>query len=206
MSENRETAIPANWRLASLPQALTAPEVARLLESFILEGPSARRPTAMVRCALDMGLRTSEVAKLGLADIDWRAGTVTLRRTKSRREDILPLPATTGRVIAEYLRFERPATSNRAVFVRHVAPRDEPIGRDVVHRAVREAYRRAGLPHTRAHALRHTLASRLLERGSSLKEVADVLRHRSLNTTLIYAKLDTQRLVAVALPWPGSAS
>lgn len=85
-------------------------------------------------------------------------------------------------------------------------PRDQPIGVDAVRRVIRDAYRRIGLTHGRAHALRHTLACRLLERGSSLKEVADVLRHRSLNTSLIYAKLDNSRLAAVALPWPGSAA
>ena len=79
-------------------------------------------------------------------------------------------------------------TAHRAVFVRHHAPCDQPIGPDGVRKVIRRAYARAGLPYTRAHLLRHTLASRLLEGGSSLKEVADVLRHRSLNTTLIYAK------------------
>ena len=160
----------------------------------------------MVRCALDLGLRVGEIAKLSLDDIDWHAGTVTLRRTKSRREDILPLPPATGRAIAEYLRFERPASTNRSVFVRHVAPRDVPIGAHAVHRIVRDAYHRIGIAHGRVHALRHTFARQLLERGSSLKEVADVLRHRSLNTSLIYAKLDRRNLSAVALPWPGSVS
>lgn len=197
---------PANWQLASLPKALSGAEVARLVGSLGQGGPSARRADAIVRCALDLGLRSSEVAKLGLDDIDWRAGTVTLRRTKSRREDILPLPEATGRAIADYLRFERPQTANRAVFVRRVAPRDQPIGPDLVRKTIRQAYARAGLPYTRAHLLRHTMASRLLESGSSLKEVADVLRHRSLNTTLIYAKLDSKNLSAVALPWPGCAS
>ena len=78
--------------------------------------------------------------------------------------------------------------------------------RCVTLRVVRQAYARAGLPYTRSHLLRHTMANRLLAGGSSLKEVADVLRHRSLNTTLIYAKLDSRKLVAVALPWPGSAA
>jgi integrase/recombinase XerC len=197
---------PANWQLASLPKALSGAEVERLLGALGHDGPSARRADAIVRCALDLGLRRSEVAKLGLDDIDWRAGTVTLRRTKSRREDILPLPAATGRAIADYLKFERPQTTNRAVFVRHIAPRDQPIGPDVVGKAIRQAYARAGLPYTRAHLLRHTMASRLLEGGSSLKEVADVLRHRSLNTTLIYAKLDSRNLAAVALAWPGCAA
>jgi integrase/recombinase XerC len=197
---------PANWQQASLPKALSNSEVERLLGSLGHGGPSARRADAMVRCAVDLGLRVSEVAKLGLDDIDWRGGTVTLRRTKSRREDVLPLPETTGRAIADYLRFERPPTTNRSVFVRHVAPRDQPIGSDLVRKAIRQAYARAGLPYTRAHLLRHTMASRLLEGGSSLKEVADVLRHRSLNTTLIYAKLDSKNLAAVALPWPGCAA
>jgi site-specific recombinase XerD len=199
-------ASPAHWSLASLPRALKPAEVDRLLGSFTAALPSARRGYAIVRCALDLGLRSSEVAKLTLADIDWRNGTVTLKRTKSRRQDILPLPAATGRALADYVRHDRPATTNPAVFVRHLAPRDLPIGVDAVRRVIRDAYRRIGLTHGRTHALRHTLACRLLEHGSSLKEVADVLRHRSLNTTLIYAKLDNLRLAAVALPWPGSAS
>ena len=106
--------------------------------------------------------------------------------------------------IADYLRYERPSTSNRALFVRCLAPRDAPISADTVCRVIRDAYRRIGLNHGRTHALRHSLARRMVEHGSSIKEVADVLRHRSLNTTLIYAKLDTPRLAAVALPWPGS--
>jgi integrase len=197
---------PAHWSLAALPRALSDAEASRLLSSFVASLPSPRRGYAMVRCALDMGLRCSEVAKLQLADIDWRNGTVTLRRTKSRREDILPLPALAGRALANYLRYERPKTTNPAVFVRRQAPRDQPIGVDAVRRVIKNAYRRIGLTHGRAHALRHTVASRLLRRGGSLKEVADVLRHRSLNTSLIYAKLDQPRLAAVALPWPGSAT
>lgn len=197
---------PANWQLASLPKALSSAEVERLVDSLGGEGPSARRADAMVRCALDLGLRCGEIATLALDDIDWRAGTITLRRTKSRREDILPLLETTGRAIADYLSLERPQTHSRAVFVRRIAPCDQPLGPDCVRKAIRQAYSRAGLPYTRAHLLRHTMASRLLASGSSLKEVADVLRHRSLNTTLIYAKLDSRTLVAVALPWPGGAA
>ena len=199
-------ALPAHWGLASLPRSLTPDEIDRLLASFTSDLPSPRRGYAMVRCALDMGLRASEVAKLSLSDIDWQAGTITLRGTKSRREDVMPLPVTTGQAIAEYLQFERPPTSNPAIFVRCLAPHDFPIGVDAIRRVVRDAYHRIGLTHTRTHALRHTLARQLLEQGSSLKEVADVLRHRSLNTSLIYAKLDSRRLLAVALPWPGSGS
>jgi integrase/recombinase XerC len=197
---------PANWSLSSLPKTLTADEVEQLVASLGQPGRSRRRADAIVRCALDLGLRSGEVARLSLNDIDWRAGTITLRRTKGRREDVLPLPAATGEAIAAYLKHERPRTSNRAVFVRHIAPRDEPVGPDLVRKTIRQAYERAGLPYTRSHLLRHTMANRLLAGGSSLKEVADVLRHRSLNTTMIYAKLDSRRLAEVALPWPGSAA
>jgi integrase len=160
----------------------------------------------MLRCLVDLGLRSSEVVGLRLDDIDWRAGTVRLAKPKSRRVDALPLPRETGRAISDYLVSERPQTASRAVFVRHVAPYDQPIGTGVVQRAVRAAYRRCGLPHTRVHILRHSVASRLLSAGTPLKEIADVLRHRSLDTSAIYTKIDTARLTAVALPWPGSAA
>jgi integrase/recombinase XerC len=196
-------AYPANWQLASLPKSLEPAEVEQLEAALGHSGPSMLRADAMVRCMLDLGLRGGEVARLSLDDIDWDHGTITLRRTKGRREDVMPLPEATGQAIAAYLRDERPKTQHRMVFARHMTPRDQPIGPDLVRKTIRQAYARAGLPHTRSHLLRHTMAGRLLAGGSSLKEVADVLRHRSLNTTLIYAKLDSGRLVEVALPWPG---
>lgn len=197
-------AAPAHWRLATLPQTLSPTEVARLLDAFPPELPSHLRGYAMVRCLVDLGLRECEVVNLELDDIDWEAGTLRIRRGKSLRVDVLPLPQTTGRAIAAYLRSERPTTVNRRVFVRHVAPTDEPIRPDVVRNTVRLAYRRSGLPYTRVHILRHTLASRVLETGGTLKEVADMLRHRDLDTSMIYAKVDIGRLAAVAMPWPGS--
>jgi site-specific recombinase XerD len=199
-------AYPANWVLSSLPKTLTDVEVAQLVGSLNKPCRAMRRACAIVRCALDLGLRSIEVAQLSLDDIDWHAGAITLRHTKGRRVDILPLPVVTGEAIARYLELERPKTSNRAIFVRNVAPRDAPIGPDLIRITIRQAYARAGLPYTRSHLLRHTMANRLLASGSSLKEVADVLRHRSLNTTMIYAKLDSRSLSAVAMPWPGSVS
>jgi integrase len=197
-------ASPANWRLAPLPQTLTPSEVQRLLDAFPPGLPSRLRCYAIVRCLVDLGLRSSEVIALELDHIDWAAGTVRICKAKSRRVDILPLLQATGAAIAEYVHSERPQTSSRRIFVRHLAPVEVPVGAGVVRRAVHEAYRRAGLPHTRVHILRHTLAGRLLNSGGTLKEVADVLRHRELNTSLIYAKVDFVRLGAVAMPWPGS--
>lgn len=197
-------AAPAHWRLAPLPQTLAPDEVNRLLVAFPADLPSRLRCYALVRCVVDLGLLSSEAIALDLEDIDWVAGTVRSSKSKSRRADVLPLPQLTGAAIADYVRLERPQTTSRRVFVRHVAPVDEPVAADVVRRAVRQAYRRAGLPYTRVHILRHTLASRLLNTGGTLKEVADVLRHRELDTSLIYAKVDFSRLGAVAMPWPGS--
>ena len=199
-------ASPANWRLAPLPQTLSATEVTKLLAAFPPHLPSGRRAYAMVRCVVDLGLRANEVVNLGLDDIDWVAGTLRIGQNKSRRVHLMPLPQTTGSAIAQYLRSERPQTANRRIFVRHVAPVDVPIGSDVVRNAIRAAYLRCGITHTRVYALRHTLASRLLKEGGTLKEVADVLRHRDLDTTLIYAKVDATRLSAVVMPWPGSAA
>ena len=197
---------PVHWKLATLPRALKPNEVERLLNSFAVARRWPKRGYAIVRCALDLGLRSCEIAHLMLDDIDWRAGTVALRGTKSLRQDILPLPMETGQALADYLQHERPITSNPAIFVRRLVSRDQPITSAAIQKVIKRACRRIGLMHSSAHSLRHTLACRLVENGSSLKEVADVLRHRSLTTTLIYAKLDTPRLSTVPLPWPGSTS
>lgn len=194
---------PANWQQASLPKSLSIEDVEQLLASLGQTDPIGLRADAMVRCALDLGLRVSEIARLSLDDIDWEAGTITLRRTKGRRDDVMPLPATTGNAIAAYLQNGRPKTLHRMVFTSHKTPRERPICRSVVSIAIRQAYARAGLPYTSAHLLRHTMANRLLAAGSSIKDIADILRHRSLNATRIYAKLDSRKLVLVALPWPG---
>jgi len=201
-------AIPraAHWRLASLPDVLTDAEIDELLRSFDQPFPSRRRAYAMTRCLIDLGLRSSEVVNLRLQDINWADGTISLVGTKGRRSDVLPLPTATGSAIAAYLREERPQTSNRAIFVRHVAPYDEPVEKSVVKRAVLAGYRRCGWARTGVHILRHSVASRLLRTGAPMKDIADVLRRRSLDTSAIYAKVDLTKLAAVALPWPGSAS
>ena len=197
---------PVHWKLASLPRALKPDEADRLLQSFTTVRRSPKRSYAIVRCALDMGLRAGEIARLMISDVDWHAGTVTLRGTKSLRQDILPLPMETGQALADYLQHERPRTSNPAIFVRCLGECDQPTTSMAIQKVIKRAGRRIGLVNFSSHALRHTLACRLVENGSSLKEVADVLRHRSLETTRIYAKLDTPKLSTVPLPWPGSKS
>jgi len=197
---------PVHWKLSSLPRALKPDEIECLLNSFTDDLRWPKRGYAIIRCALDMGLRSCEIANLKIGDIDWRAGIVTLRGTKSLRQDILPLPMETGQALMDYLQNERPRIANPSIFVPCLGDHDQPMTAGAVRGVIRWAYQRIGLTHTRSHALRHAFACRLVERGSSLKEVADLLRHRSLNTTLIYAKLDTPKLLAVALPWPGNES
>ena len=203
-------AIPlvACWRLASLPVYLKKEELAKLMSAFETAGPQRQRDYAIVRCLVDLGLRSCEVAALRLDDIDWKNGTLTVRVGKSRRADVLPLPAVTGEAIADYLHKARPATESRAVFVRHRAPHDVPVDASVIRSVVRLAAARSGLTgwlHG-PHRLRHSAATRMLHGGATLKEIADVLRHRSLDTTAIYAKVDLKRLSAVAQPWPGGVA
>ena len=195
---------PVHWRLATLPKALNVEEADRLLDSAAEARKTPKRAYAIVRLALDLGLRSGEIANLNLDDVDWRSGTLILRGTKSQRQDVVPLPEQTGKALADYIEHERSAIRHPAIFVRQIAGRTTPITSCAVQKVIKCACRRIGLPDASAHALRHTVACRLVERGSSLKEVADLLRHRSLNSTLIYAKLDTPKLAAVALPWPGS--
>jgi integrase/recombinase XerD len=200
-------AIPraAHWRLAPLPEILSPAEIDVLLASFSANLPSGRRAFAMVRCVTDLGLRCVEVVKLRIDDIDWRNGTVRISRSKTHFTDCLPLPEATGEAIADYLMYERPKTASRAIFVRHVAPYDVPILPGVAKRAVIAAFRRCGWDRSDPHILRHSLASRLLREGTPMKHIADILRHRSLDTSKIYTKIDLDRLRAVALPWPGRA-
>jgi site-specific recombinase XerD len=201
-------AIPqiAEWRLAPLPEVLSEDELKRFLKAFDRQTSTGRRDYAMARCLVDLGLRACEVAGLQLDDINWREGTLRLTATKTRREDVLPLPPQTGRAIARYLTDGRPMSISRALFLRHVAPLNEPIGSSVVRIAVRRAYTQCGWDHrwTGTHVLRHSVASRLLRTGTSMKEIADILRHRCLDSTAIYAKVNTNKLAEVAMPWPGS--
>lgn len=202
-----DRAIPSvrRARHASLPPHLSSEQLARLLERAASPGPAQHRDRAILLLLADLGLRAGEVAVIELDDVDWRAGQLRLRAGKCRRERVLPLPQEAGAALAEYLQHGRPPCRERRVFLTLADPA-RPFQAPAVAAVVRRSLKRAGIPLGRltgAHMLRHTAASRMVNGGASFKDVADVLGHRSLQTTGIYAKLDLHTLAAVALPWIG---
>jgi integrase/recombinase XerD len=202
-----DTAVPsvAGWRLAGLPRALETRDVQRLLAACDRRTRHGQRDFAMLMLLARLGLRAGEVRMLNLDDIDWRAGELVVRG-KGQRIERLPLPADVGQALAAYLRRGRPDTAQgRTVFVRTRAPH-RALSSGGVTEAVAAAASRAGLPHMSAHRLRHTLATQMVRSGVALPEVAQVLRHRRLMTTSIYAKVDREGLRLLARPWPGGAA
>lgn len=202
------TGVPtvANWSMAGIPRTISASQVRNLLDACDRRNPVGRRDYAMLLLLARLGLRAGEVVELRLDDIDWDEGAIRIRGP-AQRCDRLPLPADVGAALAEYLRDGRPDCSVRNVFVRSRAPRRALRGPSAVSCVVCRALRRAGIdsPFKGAHLLRHTLATQMLGRGASLAEIGQILRHRSPQTTTIYAKVDLDSLRALALPWPGSA-
>lgn len=194
---------PPNWSAANLSKALNPMELALFWSVFDRKTAIGKRDYAMARCLMDLGLRCYEVANMQLNAIDWHSGVLHLPRTKSRREEALPIPDTMGRALVAYLRYGRPKTNSQSVFVHHRAPIGASVQNTTVRGAIRRAFSRAVLPFSGTHVLRNTFASRLLEGGASLKEIADMLRHRSIDTTKSYVKIDFAKLALVAMPWPG---
>jgi site-specific recombinase XerD len=201
------TAVPsvAGWTLTGLPQALDADQVVALLASCDQQTRTGRRDLAILTLLFRLGLRAGEVAALGLDDIDWRCGEITVRG-KGNRHDRLPLPADVGEKIVACLRDGRPAAAQgRTVFLRAQAPY-RALTTGAVTTVVAGAGRRAGIGVVHAHRLRHSAATAMLRGGGSLNEIGQALRHARPLTTAIYAKVDTDALRALARPWPGEAA
>jgi len=196
----------ASWRLAGVPKALGPSEVAALLASCDRSTSVGRRDFAMLTLLVRLGLRAGEVAALRLEDIDWRSGEITVHG-KGRRAERLPLPTDCGEAIAGYLEAGRPEPfeGTRQVFLRVLAPHSG-LTRGGVTQAVFAAGTRAGIGPVYAHRLRHSAATGLLAAGASLTEIGQVLRHRRLASTAIYAKADTEALRTLARHWPGGAA
>lgn len=192
------------WRLAAVPPFLTPEEVERVIAATDGTTAARRRALAILLLLARLGLRACEVVALELDDIHWDAGEIVVRG-KGRANHRLPLPHDVGHALALYLREARGRSESRRVFLRRCAPQVGLSGPTAVCQVAREALRRAGLrPAGRvgAHIFRHSLATRMLRHGASFAEIAQVLRHRSTDTTQLYAKVDLEALRGVALPWP----
>lgn len=193
----------AAWRLSTVPKYLEREEVERLLKTCDRGSPMGRRDYAILLLLARLGLRAGEVAACELEDLDWRGAEITIRG-KGLIHQRLPLLAEVGEALALYLCQDRPTCQTRQVFLRRRAPR-RGLAASAVSTIVRRALERAGLqtPCKGAHLLRHSLATGLLHEGASLAEIGEVLRHRLVSTTEIYAKVDLDRLRRLAQPWPG---
>ena len=193
----------AGWRGASLPRAIAPEQVRRLLAACDRRTGAGRRDFAVLVLLARLGLRSGEVAALGLADVDWRAGEILIRG-KADRQEKLPLPPDVGAALAGYLQRGRPRRHEASLFLQVRAPY-APLSPPAVRAIVARAAHRAGLSGVAAHRLRHSVATGMLREGASLSEIAAVLRHRNLATTAIYAKVDHATLRGVARPWPAGA-
>jgi len=192
----------AAWRLAGLPKGLEPGQVQALLASCDRETAGGRRDFAILTMLVRLGVRAGEVAAVSLDDVHWRAGEITVRG-KGTRCDRLPLPADVGEAVSAYLHDRHAASAQeRALFVRVKAPL-VALTSCGVSSVVAAAARRAGLGTVGAHRLRHTAATQMLRAGASLPQIGQVLRHRHMSTTAIYAKTDREALREIARPWPG---
>ncbi len=193
----------ADWRLSTVPKYLTPEQLQRVLDACDQANPIGRRDYSILLLLSRLGLRAGEIVGLNLDHIDWRAGEFKVL-DKGLIHNPMPLPTDVGQALACYIRQDRPSCSSRRVDLRMKAPLRGFANPSTVSTIVRRALERAGLdpPAKGAHLLRHTLATGMLRHGSSLVEIGEVLRHRSPNTTEIYAKVDFAGLRSLAQPWP----
>ena len=195
------------WRQAHLPPRLPWKDACRAVDAIETTTPSGVRDRAIILLLATTGLRNKELRDLELGDIRWRAGELVLRHTKGRRDRVVPLLEEASAALAEYVLHARPQTTDRRIFLSLVPPIRALSTSSTVSRIVRSRLQRAGLPIQRggAHLLRHCLATRLVEQRRPIKEVADLLGHRNIDTTSIYVKVAVPQLADVALPFPGGA-
>ena len=194
----------ANRSMTGIPRSISPSQVDSLLARCDRQFAGGRRDYAVLLLLARLGLRAGEVVELMLDDLDWHEAAIRIRGP-AQRCDQLPMPADVGAALVDYLRHGRPACAARNVFIRSRAPHRGWHGPSAVSCIVFRALRRAGIdsPCKGAHLLRHSLATRMLGNGASLGEIGQILRHRNVQTTTIYAKVDLASLQALALPWPG---
>ena len=206
ISHDLTAAVPPvrRWAQPDVPRKLTPEEVDRVLNAPDRSTATGRRDLSILLLLARLGLRASEVLGLELGDIHWRTGEILIRG-KGGRRDLFPLSSEVGAALARYLRLDRGVRPTLKVFLRANAPRVPLAGPASIGHIVRRAMAQAEVERPKqiaAHLFRHTLASRILQQGATLRDVSEILRHRSPTSTEIYAKIDMRSLNEVIRPWP----
>jgi integrase/recombinase XerD len=199
-------AVPAlaHWRLSSLPRCLPPEAVERVIDSCDVSAPMGKRDRAILLLLARLGLRAGDIVQMRLQDIDWKEAWVHVSG-KNRRQTRLPLTKEVGKAIISYLQKGRPQSRTDLLFLRSRAPFRGFRDHAAVSVIVARAFHRGGIKRPgrgAAHLLRHSVASSMLRQGASLQEIGALLRHRSVETTQIYAKIDVTALQQIAQPWP----
>lgn len=194
------------YRLAHLPPRLAWPDVRRAIDAVDVTTPVGVRNRAILLLAATTGLRNKELRSLELHDIRWRSAEVIVRQTKSKRDRVVPLLQEAGEALAQYVLHARPKSDSQRVFLQHLPPVRPIEGSAIISRIARTALERIGiaLPSVvGVHLIRHSLATQLVGQRRPINEIADLLGHRSIDTTAIYVKVALPQLADVALPFPG---
>jgi site-specific recombinase XerD len=191
------------WKLSGVPECISEPDVKRLLSSYDRTTNVGIRDYAIVRCCTDLALRCAEAANLSIGDFDWPEGVVTIQSTKSKTARKLPIPMRVGKAIERYLKEARPLTKQQTLFVRFRHEQGQPMGTSQIRETIRRAAMRAGLDSFHGpHTLRHKAARDMITNGISIKTIADILGHESVETTLIYTKVNISGMSRVSGEWP----
>ena len=195
---------PAIWKNSAFPTTIDEDIFNSLQEVPDENTPTGKRDRCIILCFTELALRCIEVSALTLDDFNWREGYVTIKNTKNHADRKLPVSAKLGQSILEYLRYSRPQTTNRTLFVRFKHTSGESMGVSQIRGVVRRVYAKCGveIKSTGPHILRRTAASKIYNSGNSLKMTADILGHESLDSTVFYVKTDIARLNQVAAVWP----
>jgi len=196
----------AMWPGSTIPKFLSSDQVRQVLAQCDRNSAIGMRNYAILLLLSRLGFRADEIVRLTLDNIDWETGHITFRG-KGGRGAQMPLPTDVGEAVVRYLQVGRPHSLCRRLFLRHAAPKTGFTNSGAIATLVRRAIIRAGINSQRkgSHLFRHSLATRMVNEGSSLPEIAELLRHQSIETTNLYAKVDFHALRSIALPWLGGA-
>ena len=192
-----------HWRLARIPRHLPWEQIQTLIDSIDTLTPEGKRDKAILLLIAKYGLRNKEIRSLELSHIAWRVAEIHLPRTKSLKERMIPLTREVGEALADYILNGRPAVDNSHIFLSHRAPRSPYLIASGISSIVKKRLLQAGIkaPSYGTHLLRHSLATRMVNVGIPIGEIADLLGHASIDTTAIYTKVDVTHLAEVALPF-----